>query len=298
MLTTTAQCALSHEQVKLLSERSYRYWHPKPPLLSVRGYAEELGMNRRTVRKAIRDLGDLWCDEPIKLRPDWFAEPQDDGTPRIYRYYMLRPDSDLTELDNRVLMMLWSLAKSPGVPITRRRLAKAVRASRDRVSQSLRKLQKLKLVAVAVSGQTIFIKLPESFDRWQDEKYKRERKKPKEAQADDFVLTEDWLRDLVDHYYPGEDAEDIAHVINQAIPDVKKVPWAMREIADYWQTVLRIGVKPMEVFMYARCHEVHLHEALATHREKGKVRETCSINLLTCIAKQHLKLPPLPWERK
>jgi DNA-binding transcriptional regulator YhcF (GntR family) len=292
LLTSTKECKLSHEQLKILSERVYRHGQGKPAKLSVRYYAEQLRMNRRTVRRAIKDMGECWCDDPVAVQPTWFAERHPDGAPRTYRYYLLRPDADLSELDNRVLMMLWSLASEPAIPITRGRLARMLRASRVWVSRSLRHLETLKLVRVAESGQTIFIFPPQSFDRWQDEKFKRKPKKPKDAKAD-LVLTEDSLGCLVDMYYNGEDAQYINDAIKKAIGAMKP-HWSMREIAGYWQTVLSIGATPDDVLGYIWNHESHLRRALATHERDG-YGPTCSINLLADVAKRHLRVLPLPW---
>jgi hypothetical protein len=97
-------------------------------------------------------------------------------------------------------MMLWSLAKADAIPITKAPLALLLRVSRVWLSRSLRHLQTLKLNRVAESGQTMFLFRPQSFSRWQDEKYKNKPKKPKEPKAH-LLLIEDSLACMVEMCY-------------------------------------------------------------------------------------------------
>ena len=89
MLVTMRKCPLSHSERLVLSYRVYKTRDAKP--LSSSKIARVLGLDRHTVSRAVKRLEEngLYVDNPLLVKPEWFAKPHRDGTPRCYRHYLV-----------------------------------------------------------------------------------------------------------------------------------------------------------------------------------------------------------------
>jgi hypothetical protein len=294
LLTVTKESKLTFEAQKTLSLRVYDHWQGCPNL-SVNHFATALQMDWHGVKHAIEQMDklELWVDDPTQVQPTWFAAPQDDGHPRYHRYYLLKKGADIKERENRVLMHLWAFGKSLAVDTSRARLAKALHASPDWISRSLRHLQELKLVTVGESGRTVFLHTPESFDRWRDA---RPAQPDQTAEQPDIVLSENWVLLMVAEKYPRSiEGKYIVAGIEKAMPEMKRY-FTLREIRDYWEHVLNIRAKAENVTMYVLHHCIYLKEALDMHARAGRVKsKAVTIEALTWVADQKLTPTPVRW---
>jgi hypothetical protein len=287
LLTTLKACPLSHAALLVLSYRVYRFLKArergKPaPRFSIRLYARALRMNRRTVRRAIEELGEVWCDDPLAVRPEWFPAPFDDGKPHYYRYYLLNPGADMTELENRVFWMTWSLTDQPNARTRKADLARLLRASPRHVGEAVKNLVSKELVAIGQKSREVMVRRDIEHHYWQD-------LRPKKTKPPDVVLSENWVACQVERLTVEEPEDRVRFVgmIEREIGKMKSI-YPMREIQTYWETILQPEADMMQLLLFVAEHSDWVRKAEAVHREKGDHAET-SIHMLTYIAKLKLK---------
>jgi len=132
MLTCRGECDLSNPERKVLSFLVFKA--RDKAAVGTRVISKALGLDRRTIWAATRRLMDLGLAarseqaylalDPLAVRPEWFAAPHEANDwwerLRTYRHYLLtgeakrsrgHPDGRLTEMDNAVLWMLYSLGQ-------------------------------------------------------------------------------------------------------------------------------------------------------------------------------------------
>ncbi len=141
MVTCRKECDLSHPERKVLSFLVYKVRDKRE--VTTRVITKALGLDRRTVWAATRRLVELGLAvrvgqgyealDPLSVRPDWFADPHEANDwwerLRTYRLYLLTDeakrsrgnrDGHLTEMDNAVLWMIYSLGKGGSETIGQR----------------------------------------------------------------------------------------------------------------------------------------------------------------------------------
>ena len=78
----------------------------------------------------------VYVDDPVSVKPEWFAKPHRDGTPRCHRHYLV--ESGLTKLENTLYWMMWSLTKTHTIVQSKSGLAALTNYSRFRVIAAIR----------------------------------------------------------------------------------------------------------------------------------------------------------------
>ncbi len=164
MLVTKSECPLTHSTRLVLSYRVYKARDAKP-LTNVR-IARVLGLDRHTVSRAVKRLEEksVYVDNPLLVKPEWFPVPHRDGSPRCYRHYLVA--SGLTELENTIYWMLWSLTKNRTINQSKSGLAALTNYSRFRVIAGLKKLVSNGLIKV--ERRKITVPDPPTLDYWVD----------------------------------------------------------------------------------------------------------------------------------
>ena len=278
MLTTTKESKLTHSQLLVLSLRVYRAKKDQN-IPSITWLAKRLGITRKTAGLAVRRLSDLslWCDNPQEVKPAWFPPPFDDGNPKYYRYYLLSKDSKLSELENRILMMVWSLADGDYVYIRRVMLANLVGTSEKWQRAALNKLAQKGLLKLGASGKTIWLRTPPDLSYWKDKKPKKEKSQ--------WAPSEDWISILVDMHYAADPGGYLVRAISKAVTGMK-ADYTIKEIHDFWFEVGRIGATYDDLFNYACAYQIHVKDAKAEHAKKGYAKS--SIHMLLAMAKRQL----------
>ena len=255
-------------------------------VLSYSRIARVLGMDRHTVARAVKSLQakGVYEDNPVPLRPEWFARPHLDGSPRCYRHYYI--ESGLSELENTLYWMIWSLSKNRSVVQSKSGLAVLTNYSRFRVILALRKLVGKRLIVI--DRMRITLPDPPTLDYWQD----RVQKQPKPVLQETVepVLSEDWVAILVDFATQGtpDSKRLLVQMIDRRVGDMKsEAGISLEGIEEYWRSVLRVIPNADRAWEFA-CFkfEYLLKDALAVHREKGQAR-TC-IGLLKHLTSQEL----------
>lgn len=288
MLVAKKECPLTHSERIVLSYRVYRARDVMP--ISNTKIARVLGLDRHTVARAVKSLDSqgVYVDAPISVKPEWFAKPHRDGTPRCYRHYLA--EHGLTELENTLYWMLWSLTKTHTIVQSKCGLAALTNYSRFRVIQGLNKLAAKRLIEV--NGKKITLLDPPTLDYWQDRKQKVAQS-ISEA-ATEPVLSEDWVEVLVEFCYETakrSDKDYLVQMIEKQVRLTKKANISITEIQEYWRMVLQLISDVDKAWNFA-CFKFQdlLKEALTVHAEKGHAK-TC-IALLIHLTKQQLSHPP------
>jgi DNA-binding MarR family transcriptional regulator len=287
MLTMTTACPLSHSERLVLSYHVYKSRDTKAATNA--NIAQAVGLTRKTVSKAIASLRakGVYVDNPALVKAEWFAKPHDDGAPRCYRHYLVQ--DGLTELENTIYWMLWSLP--------RRRyqskvgLAALTGYSEYRIRLGLRKL--VKLMLIRRDGRTMTMVNPTNLDYWQDRKrkakvIKKAATEPSPEPSPEPTLTEDWVQVLVDFQYTNE--KYLAAAIEKQIPLMKTARISMSDIQEYWRTTLMMIAQADNAFNFIMFKfDGLLRDVAQVHREKGK--DKSCIHLLTHATKQLLDKP-------
>jgi DNA-binding MarR family transcriptional regulator len=288
MLVTTGKCPLTWSERRVLSYKVYKARDGKP--LQYSKIARVLGMDRHTVSRAVKRLEEkgVYADNPVSVEPEWFARPYRDGTPRCYRHYFV--DRGLTELENTLYWMLWSLTSTGAVTQTKSGLAALTHYSRYRVSVAIKKLADKELIRV--ERRRITLLDPPTLDYWQDRQQKVA--KPVVEAAPGPVLSEDWVAVLVDFYYEAaasrNDRENLVIMIQKQVTMMKIAAIGIADICEYWQATLRLIPDAEKAWNFACIKFADLlKEALRVHAAKGRAK-TC-IGLLTHLTTQLLSQP-------
>ena len=164
--------------------------------------------------------------DPLAVRPEWFADPHDGNEwwerLRTYRHYLLTGDAKrsrgnrdgrLTEMDNAVLWMLYSLGKGGSEIIGQRvaGLAVLLGCSPHTVRDAIGRLTKAGLIMKRSDGFTL-LEPKEAVRSWWRDRTKKEKVGVTE-QPGVVTITEDgdqlgWIESLVAERY-GCDTEDM-----------------------------------------------------------------------------------------
>jgi DNA-binding MarR family transcriptional regulator len=288
MLVTTAKCPLTHSERLVLSYRVYKARDVRP--LSNTKIARVLGLDRHTVSNAVKSLDSqgVYVDDPVPAKPEWFAKPHRDGTPRCYRHYLV--ERGLTKLENTLYWMMWSLTKDRTVVQSKSGLAALTNYSRYRVIGAINKLVTKGLIKV--NGKKIMLLDPPTLDYWQDRKQKVAKLVVEAATAP--VLSEDWVEVLVEFCYETASRSDkgfLVQMIEKQVSLMKNAHMTLADIQEYWQMVLRLIPDVDKAWNFA-CFKFEdlLKDALQIHCEKGGAK-TC-IALLSHLTKQQLRQTP------
>ena len=287
MLVTMRKCPLSHSERLVLSYRVYKTRDAKP--LSSSKIARVLGLDRHTVSRAVKRLVEngLYVDNPVLVKPEWFPQPHRDGTPRCYRHYLV--DNGLTELENTLYWMIWSLTRNGTITQSKSGLAALTNYSRFRVIAGLKKLVSKGLIGV--DRKKIILLDPFTLDYWEDRKQKVAKLVVEAAPVP--VLTEDWVEVLVDCHYQTSrtDRDCLVQMIEKQVSPMKKANICIADIHDYWQLALNLIPDADKAWNFA-CFKVEylMTEAMRIHAEKGQAK-TC-IGILKHLTKQQLSQPP------
>ena len=284
----THKCQLTHSERIVLSYRVYRARDLKS--LSNAKIARVLGLDRHTVSKSVTslDIQRVYVDDPVSVKPEWFAKPHRDGAPRCYRHYLV--ERGLTELENTLYWVIWSLTKDRAITQSKSGLAALTNYSRFRVIGAIKKLVTKGLIKV--NGKKITLLDPPTLDYWQD-RGQRVAKPVVEATPEP-VLSEDWVEVLVDFWYETASRTNkdyLVAMIEKQVSVMKKANISITDIQEYWQIALRLITDVEKAWNFA-CYKFEdlLKDALRVHAEKGHAK-TC-IGLLTHLTKQQLSQPP------
>jgi biotin operon repressor len=290
MLVTTRHCPLSHSERLVLSYRVYKSRDGKP--LPYSKIARGIGLTRHTVSRAVKRLEEMgvYVDNPVAVKPDWFARPHRDDTPRCYRHYFV--ESGLSEVQNTVYWMIWSLTTDRTITQTRSGLAALTNHSRFRVSAAIKTLADKGLIQAERKRSRITLPDPPTLAYWQD----RNQKVAKSVveTATDPVLSEDWVAVLVDFHYEAASRVDrkcLVDMIEKRVTMMKIAAISVADISEYWRVSLGMISDAEKAWNFTTFKaEDLLKESLRVHATKGQAK-TC-IGLLTHLTTQLLSQPP------
>lgn len=317
MLTCRKACGLSHPERLVLSYLVYKARDEKGVM--TRHLVAALGLDRRTVRRAIKRLKSLGfavvmenghgATDALSVLPEWFAEPHEGDQwwerVRTYRYYPLRhaakrsrgnPSGSLTEGDNAVLWALYSLGRG-GKEIVGQRisgLAALLGFSPHTIRSAIGRLSDAKLVMQRSDGFTLLEPSGAVLEWWRDRPKKEEtlrERGDRDIQEPEVAEGLDWLKPFVDERFPNETQSDRDLLVGI--------------VEKQWPEMLAGKVKPKEFKKFAgevlgsfqRCDPAWdfcayvwpelWKDAYTTHVSNGKYTGSC-IHLLTSNTRAYL----------
>jgi Mn-dependent DtxR family transcriptional regulator len=263
MLTCRKACGLNHSERIVLSFLLYKARDKSG--VGTKTITKALGLDRRTVWAATRRLIDLGLAaragqgfqalDPLTIRPEWFAAPHDAKDwwerPRTYRHYLLTDaakrsrgnrDGCLTEMDNAVLWMLYSLGKG-GKEVVGQRvagLATLLGCSPHTLRDAIDRLTTAGLVMKRSYGFTLLAPDEAVRSWWRD--------RPKKEQASVVPITEAgaplaWIESLVADRFPSDSDDDrdtLARMVEKCSQQMLDGRVKPAETKKYWQGVLQM----------------------------------------------------------
>ncbi|QDV36916.1 helix-turn-helix domain-containing protein [Tautonia plasticadhaerens] len=319
MLTCTKTCPLSHHQRLVSSRLVYKMRDGKPVL---RGdLADALGLDPQTVSAATKSLvahglaarsgrGHV-AVEPMGETASWFGRRHEgerwwECLP-TYRLYPLTEQArrtrwnrggHLTEMDNAVLWLLYSLGKgTPEVVGQANRGLKALLGcSLDTLKAAIRRLAGNGLVMARSDGFTLLAPTAEASAWWQDRKRKgtsqTQQEKHREAEEESAI---DFAA-LVCRAYPADSRENwdfLADILGKKADVMLAGRFTRREVREYWAGVLPMLTDADRAFNFvALAWEAHWNEAVQVHGGKG-VHDSC-FHLLKKVTGQRLAASQRP----
>jgi Mn-dependent DtxR family transcriptional regulator len=320
MLTTRKECDLSHAQKELLSFLVYKARDKAEVGTNV--ITKALGLDRRTVWQATKRLIELGLVaktgqgyealDPLAVRPEWFAAPHDGGEwwerLRNYRHYLLTASGKrsrgnraalITEMDNAVLWMLYSLAKGGNEIVGQRvsGLEALLGCSRHTVRDAIRRLAAAGLIMKRSDGFTL-LKPNETVRPWWRDRPKKEKSgvtaqaggAPVIDEADQFG----WIGSLISEFY-GADTKQNRDFLDCVMRDRTETMIRGRvkptEAQKYWREVLDSFPDSDKAWEFCNLGFTELwKDAHRTHASHGKYAGSC-INLLTANTRTFLLTP-------
>jgi DNA-binding MarR family transcriptional regulator len=316
-LTCRKACDLSHAERLVLSYLVYKARDEKG--VKTRHLVAALGLDRRTVRRAIKRLVSLGlaillgnghgATDPLSVRPEWFADPHEGEKwwerVRTYRYYPLRsaakrsrgnPSGSLTEGDNAVLWALYSLGRG-GKEIVGQRikgLASLLGFSPHTIRAAIRRLSDAKLVMKRSDGFTLLEPSAAALDWWRDrpnkEKGTRERGE-QEIQEPDATEGLDWLAPFVDARFPNDTDNErdlLVGIVEKRWSEMLRGKVKPKEFRKFAEEVLMSFTRADPAWDFCALVWPELwKDAYTTHVSNGKYSGSC-IHLLTSNTKARL----------
>lgn len=319
MLACTKTCPLSHHQRLVYSRLVYKRRDGKPVL---RGdLADDLGLDPQTVSAATKALvthglaarsgrGHV-AVEPMGETGGWFGRRHEgerwwECLP-TYRLYPLTDQArrtrwnrvgHLTEMDNAVLWLLYSLGKGTPEVVgqANRGLKSLLGCSLDTIKEAIRRLSGNGLVMARSDGFTLLVPTAEASSWWQDRKRKDTGQVPKEKQREADEDSPIDFAALVCRAYPADSQKNwgfLVNILRQKSEILLAGRFTCREVREYWAGVLPFLPDADQAFnLVALAWEDHWKEALRIHGDKG-VHASC-FHLLKKVTGQRLAASQRP----
>jgi len=322
LLTCRKECDLSHPERRILSFLVFKARDKTG--VGTRAITKALGLDRRTIWAATRRLVDLGfvtktgqgyqALDPLAVRPGSFAAPHEANDwwerLRTYRHYLLtdaakrsrgHPDGRLTEMDNAVLWMLYSLGQG-GREIVGQRvagLAALLGCSPHTVRGAIGRLSKAGLIMKRSDGFTLLE--PEESIRlwWRDRPQKQKASLTDQAGVVKITEAGDplaWIEPLVADRYscdPQKDRDDLVCMVEKCSRVMLDGRVKSAEAKKYWQSVLDMIPNADKAWDFcAYVWDVLWKDAHRVHTSNGKYAGSC-INLLTANTQARLSLPKI-----
>ena len=322
MLTCRGECDLSNPERKVLS--FLVFMARDKAAVGTRVILKALGLDRRTVWAATRRLMDLGLAarseqaylalDPLAVRPEWFAAPHEANDwwerLRTYRHYLLtdaakrsrgHPDGRLTEMDNAVLWMLYSLGQG-GREIVGQRvagLAALLGCSPHTVRGAIGRLSKAGLIMKRSDGFTLLEPDESMRSWWRDRPQKQKACVTDQAGVVQITEAGDplaWIEPLVADRYrcdSQKDRDDLVCMVEKCSRVMLNGRVKPAEAKKYWQGVLDMIPNADRAWDFcAYVWDVLWKDAHRVHTSNGKYAGSC-INLLTANTQARLSLPKI-----